>query len=257
LHALAATLYLSTGNNVQWIRYGEWLLTCPVILIHLSNITGLKDDYTKRTMMLLISDIGCIVCGVTAALAANFVKWIFFCMGLCYGSNTYFHAAKVGGGPVCLHLSHCLPVSSNGQQFQFLRPRCCSELQLEAIGVNAAHVSSPCTSTRTFPRPKGFALDTALQPTCPRQVYVESYHVVPKGVCRNLVRLMAWFFFSAWTMFPLLFMFGPEGFKIMTRDGSNIAHTVADIMSKQIWSMLGHILRVKVRVCNACACACE
>jgi hypothetical protein len=33
----------------------------------------------------------------------------------------------------------------------------------------------------------------------------------------------------------------------MSRHGSNIAHTIADIISKQIWSMLGHILRVKVR----------
>ena len=45
-----ASLYLSTGNWVIWLRYGEWLLTCPVILIHLSNLTGLKDDYSKRTM---------------------------------------------------------------------------------------------------------------------------------------------------------------------------------------------------------------
>lgn len=23
-------LYLANGNRVQWLRYGEWLLTCPV-----------------------------------------------------------------------------------------------------------------------------------------------------------------------------------------------------------------------------------
>jgi hypothetical protein len=40
-----------------------------VILIHLSNITGLNDDYNKRTMTLLVSDIGCIVMGVTSALS--------------------------------------------------------------------------------------------------------------------------------------------------------------------------------------------
>lgn len=49
-------LCVLAGNRVLWIRYGEWLLTCPVILIHLSNITGLKDDYNKRTMKLLVSD---------------------------------------------------------------------------------------------------------------------------------------------------------------------------------------------------------
>jgi hypothetical protein len=40
----------------QWIRYAEWLITCPVILIALSNLTGLKDDYNWRTMKLLSAD---------------------------------------------------------------------------------------------------------------------------------------------------------------------------------------------------------
>jgi bacteriorhodopsin len=35
-----ATLYLNTGNQALWLRYAEWLLSCPVILIHLSNLTG-------------------------------------------------------------------------------------------------------------------------------------------------------------------------------------------------------------------------
>jgi hypothetical protein len=68
------TLYLSTGNQALWLRYAEWLLTCPVILIHLSNLTGMKNDYNKRTMALLVSDVGCIVWGTTAALSTDFIK---------------------------------------------------------------------------------------------------------------------------------------------------------------------------------------
>mgnify|MGYP002779093805 CR=1 FL=1 len=49
-------------------------LVHQVILIHLSNITGLADDYSKRTMILLVSDIGTIVWGVTAAIASGYVK---------------------------------------------------------------------------------------------------------------------------------------------------------------------------------------
>ncbi len=45
-----------------------------VILIHLSNITGLNDDYSPRTMRLLVSDIGTIVWGVTAACATGPLK---------------------------------------------------------------------------------------------------------------------------------------------------------------------------------------
>lgn len=38
----------TNGVWFLWLRYGEWLLTCPVILIHLSNITGLGEEYSKR-----------------------------------------------------------------------------------------------------------------------------------------------------------------------------------------------------------------
>ncbi|GIL89020.1 hypothetical protein Vretifemale_16924 [Volvox reticuliferus] len=164
-------LYLASGNRVQWLRYGEWLLTCPVILIHLSNLTGLKDDYNKRTMRLLVSDIGTIVWGATSAMSSGYVKVIFFLLGLLYGANTFFHAAKV---------------------------------------------------------------------------YIESYHTVPKGLCRQIVRVMAWLFFLSWGMFPVLFLLGPEGFGHLTVYGSTIGHTVIDLLSKNCWGLLGHFLRLKI-----------
>nr|AHH02139.1 CnChR2 [synthetic construct] len=166
-----ASIYLPTANAALWLRYGEWLLTCPVILIHLSNITGLKDDYNKRTMQLLVSDIGCVVWGITAAFSVGWLKWVFFVLGLLYGSNTYFHAAKV---------------------------------------------------------------------------YIESYHTVPKGHCRLIVRLMAYCFYVAWTMYPILFILGPEGLGHMSAYMSTALHGVADMLSKQIWGLLGHHLRVKI-----------
>lgn len=78
------------------------------------------------------------------------------------------------------------------------------------------------------------------------QVYIESYHTVPKGHCRIVVRMMALFFFSGWTMYPLLFALGPEGLGVMNGYQSTITHTIADIMTKQLWGLLGHHLRVKV-----------
>lgn len=45
-----------------------------MILIHLSNLTGLADDYNKRTMALLVSDIGRIVMLVTAAIVGGYIK---------------------------------------------------------------------------------------------------------------------------------------------------------------------------------------
>nr|AGT48261.1 VCOMET [synthetic construct] len=166
-----ATLWLSSGNGVVWMRYGEWLLTCPVLLIHLSNLTGLKDDYSKRTMGLLVSDVGCIVWGATSAMCTGWTKILFFLISLSYGMYTYFHAAKV---------------------------------------------------------------------------YIEAFHTVPKGLCRQLVRAMAWLFFVSWGMFPVLFLLGPEGFGHISPYGSAIGHSILDLIAKNMWGVLGNYLRVKI-----------
>eukprot|EP00798_Chlamydomonas_sp_ICE-L_P020346 gene20346-27109_t len=164
-------LYLSTGNYALWLRYAEWLLSCPVILIHLSNLTGMKNDYNKRTMALLVSDVGCIVWGITAAFAQNEVKIIFFFMGLTFGMYTFYAAAKI---------------------------------------------------------------------------YIEAYHTVPKGVCRHLVKIQAYDYFITWSCFPILFVLGPEGFGHITQYTSGIAHEILDLFSKNLWGILGHLIRVKI-----------
>lgn len=144
-----------------------------VILIHLSNITGLEDEYSPRTMTLLVSDIGTIVWGVTAAMTRGNLKILFFVIGCCYGANTFFNAAKI---------------------------------------------------------------------------YIESYHIVPEGACKRLVKAMAWTYFVSWGMFPLFFGLGPEGLGHISPKMSTILHTFADLLSKNIWGLIGHWLRVKVRM---------
>nr|AHH02105.1 protein 121 [synthetic construct] len=166
-----ATLYLSTGNQVVLLRYSEWLFTCPVILIHLSNITGLKDNYTKRTMALIVSDIGCIVCGVLAASSQGPIKIVFFLMGLTYGCMTYYQAGRI---------------------------------------------------------------------------YIEAYHMVPKGRCKLYVRLMAWIYFITWLCFPIWFLCGPEGYGVFSFYGSSVAHSISDIWSKMVWGFIGHNLRIEI-----------
>lgn len=94
-HEAPATIYLSNGNAIAWLRYSEWLLTCPVILIALSRVGTTEGSYSKRTMTLLTSDQGTIMMGVTAAFAKGPIKAVFFCCGLCYGFNTFYTAAAV------------------------------------------------------------------------------------------------------------------------------------------------------------------
>lgn len=51
---------------------------------------------------------------------------------------------------------------------------------------------------------------------------------------------------AAWTLFPILFVFGPTGIELLSVYGSNIAYCIADIISKNAWSMIGHVLRIKI-----------
>ncbi|PNH09251.1 Sensory rhodopsin-1 [Tetrabaena socialis] len=166
-----ASLLLPNGHRVQWLRYGEWLLTCPVILIHLSNLTGLQTDYSNRTMLLLVSDIGTIAMGTTAAMSAGPPKIVFFLLGCAYAVVTFYHASMI---------------------------------------------------------------------------YIEGYHMVPHGRSRTIVRCMAWVFFLSWGAYPVLFLLGPEGFGNLSIYGSIIGHTVIDVLSKNVWGLLGHNLRNKV-----------
>ena len=76
-------------------RYFEWLITCPVIIIALSNLTGLKDDYNWRTMKLLSANQGMLLIGATSALSTGFLNVFFYFLAWCYGVITYY-AALVG-----------------------------------------------------------------------------------------------------------------------------------------------------------------
>nr|AHH02123.1 TcChR [synthetic construct] len=164
-------IYQMNGQHTPWLRYMEWLLTCPVILIHLSNITGLNDEYSGRTMSLLTSDLGGIAFAVLSALAVGWQKGLYFGIGCIYGASTFYHAACI---------------------------------------------------------------------------YIESYHTMPAGKCKRLVVAMCAVFFTSWFMFPALFLAGPECFDGLTWSGSTIAHTVADLLSKNIWGLIGHFLRVGI-----------
>eukprot|EP00238_Polyblepharides_amylifera_P001008 CAMPEP_0196570746 /NCGR_PEP_ID=MMETSP1081-20130531/901_1 /TAXON_ID=36882 /ORGANISM="Pyramimonas amylifera, Strain CCMP720" /LENGTH=589 /DNA_ID=CAMNT_0041887361 /DNA_START=224 /DNA_END=1993 /DNA_ORIENTATION=+ len=81
--------------NAQFLRYAEWLITCPVLLIALSNLTGLKDDYNWRTMKLMSADQGTIICGASAAMTTGGSKIILFTVAVIYGLITFYTALEV------------------------------------------------------------------------------------------------------------------------------------------------------------------
>ena len=91
-------------------------------------------------------------------------------------------------------------------------------------------------------------------PTTHLSGYIEAHHSVPKGTCRIIVKMMAYAFFIAWGSYPILWAIGPEGFKVISPYANTIAHTFCDILAKELWTFMGHQLRIKVSNCLSHGC---
>jgi len=83
------------GDTVVWIRYAGWLITCPVLLIHLSNLAGedLYDGY--RMLRLVLSNQIMLVCAATGAMSTGDERYAFFITGICCCSVVFASAAAI------------------------------------------------------------------------------------------------------------------------------------------------------------------
>lgn len=86
-------------NNIEfnWSQYYGWLVTCPVLLIHLSNLEG-KDVFNVRRMMkILVAYQILMVSGATASMyETEYVfKWIFFSMSVTLLSSIFYMAKGI------------------------------------------------------------------------------------------------------------------------------------------------------------------
>jgi bacteriorhodopsin len=71
----------TTGRMVAWSRWAGWLSTCPVLLIHLSNLAGKEVFNARRMMKMLISFQAMIVFGATSSMITSDWKYAFFLAG--------------------------------------------------------------------------------------------------------------------------------------------------------------------------------
>ena len=78
-------------------------------------------------------------------------------------------------------------------------------------------------------------------------VYLEAFRNVPDDL-KQLVKYMTYIFYSSWVMFPILFVAGPEGFGHISPAGSIIGHSIADLLSKNLWGIFDWWLDYQVKV---------
>lgn len=87
----ASITIAENGVRFNWSQYYGWLVTCPVLLIHLSNLAG-KDVFDVRRMMkILVAYQILMVSGATASMCETTspFKWTCFllaisCLGVVY-----------------------------------------------------------------------------------------------------------------------------------------------------------------------------
>jgi bacteriorhodopsin len=73
-----AIVHLGDGSTVTWIRYAGWMVTCPVLLIMLTNIAGPGIYDLRKTMLLIVVNQLMTVFGVSAAFITSGTTWAFF-----------------------------------------------------------------------------------------------------------------------------------------------------------------------------------
>ena len=85
------------GVVLNWSQYFGWLITCPVLLIHLSNLAGTDTFDARRMMKMLVAYQILMMSGVTASMCDtdNPLKWIFFGAALLCLSMLYRYAYHI------------------------------------------------------------------------------------------------------------------------------------------------------------------
>jgi len=92
---------LKDGRQINWFRYAGWLITCPVILIQLSNLDGSRKNKSRESVMtnqeiFITANQAMIVCGFSASLCQSFLlKYMFFMCASVFYAYLCLHAARV------------------------------------------------------------------------------------------------------------------------------------------------------------------
>jgi bacteriorhodopsin len=66
-------------NSLQWVRYIQWFINAPLILLSLLLITGLPlSDLFLTIFMIIVT----VVTGLVGALTPSSYKWGFYVFGV-------------------------------------------------------------------------------------------------------------------------------------------------------------------------------
>lgn len=98
------------GRSVPWIRFAGYLVTCPVLLLHLSNLRGKQDYDTIRAMQLVGLFQFCVLLGVSSALCIETTpKLVFYLAGWVPAAVLYWRVSRI-----FVEAFHSFPLQAHG-----------------------------------------------------------------------------------------------------------------------------------------------
>mmetsp|Transcript_36408 Transcript_36408/g.89725 ORF Transcript_36408/g.89725 Transcript_36408/m.89725 type:complete len:743 (-) Transcript_36408:64-2292(-) len=86
---------LENGRVMPWLRYVGWLITCPVLLIHLGNLPGETNFDMMRLMKMLVGLQLMVVCAASATVLETNWHWVLYFLGWCSMSLVFRQAFEV------------------------------------------------------------------------------------------------------------------------------------------------------------------
>ena len=89
--APGAVILMAKGPAVNWLRYAGWLVTTPILIIHMQSLSGVAklDD---RLIQMLICNQAMILFGVTGAIGTGASRGVAFTIG-CVAMMVLFYRA--------------------------------------------------------------------------------------------------------------------------------------------------------------------
>lgn len=66
------------SKKVPWLRMSSWMVTCPVLLIHLNNLAGVEVVNVERASILVLELNAMVLLGVTSSLTDGGGALVFF-----------------------------------------------------------------------------------------------------------------------------------------------------------------------------------
>ena len=208
-------LKLENGNEVVWVRYVSWMMTCPVLLCQISGLPEhgeFEGQSVKKTVILMLANQAMILGGVSAAF---FTEW-YFKLPLVTVSFMAFGICLYIVGSTCFAAFMSYPGRSTETRTHTRTPHTPAH-KLYHRTTASPHVRRAKKALVMVAT--AFIVGWSVFPV----LYVQTAHTASKRALSHT------------RMHSCRYLLGPEAFDVISQEASLIAHCAGDLLSKNFF----------------------